>query len=1133
MDLKKMQTFIWSILFGLLIFVPGSTLNAIESTAGTATKVVASSLIPTVSARAIKAIPIVKTKNVTSTLKENIASRETATGVASSPLNSHKATTVLRTHSISPTEGGGLVVEAEVTAKSSITRSTKDEPLKDEVVAESARGYVVRTAEGVKGAVAAADYKFAAEFSTTQITRTTAKALQAEFTESDVTTAAAPKAFSGSSVQSTTKVDVTTKRTKASLSRTVTADKKGGRRGAGRKGEKDGNRVNSMVAKSTTAFTPIVAAVTTETTPTSKTDAALASTTSEAITIESLSAAAAAQLVATLFPITTITDEYTHRSYLQSAADSMRAHSRQSTNSSIYNYDIDNNKGLLKAQEGYNNYETNDDSNIEHTSSSHLQRRQPQQQQTHPLQRPKIRKGVSASNNNSKIFSPNGNNNYFSSEEGAAISMLSMQQQQPLRQLRQQYTRQVQQQPHHSETMAPLTPSPTTAAVVPGIDNNLIINDIYSKQNVSNSNKPTALKIKKNAQQTMLSSAPSSNSAVLSAVTTKAVYAAARAEVAAVGGREEVNITTTASSFPTVTTTTIRSTTRRPKATTTPRPTPSVDDYQTVISQAGTHAYLPCNVKQLVKKPISWLRVRDGHILTVDQTTFIADQRFQSIFAPNPERWSLQIKYVQLKDEGTYECQVSTEPKSSAIVTLRVVEPRTELIGEPTRHVKAGSQVKLRCIISQALEPPLFINWFHNQKQIYLHSRRGWRTEIERIELPLTEPPTTTSGTTTTTTTDATTTAATTTMTSPATAAQVEGATTITGPADAVPAASAPATSAPTTTTIHSLANEFGSYNDIAHTGTDTSAVQATGAANVSGEDIGLATTMPAVSVPPSEVAADGEASALGVGNSFAFGTGNTTSSLLAAMAAAAVTMSTAVPTITKTMLWPQTTAIITTVSTTLAAVEVRQITTASLIIPSVEKQDSGNYTCSPSNSAPKTVVLHVLNGEYSASAITSGVNGNIIIGNYRKWLGVLLLLLLQHLQHKFANSIAALLRTIASVTLLCIWPQAERRTNAESTKTAATLSIKAPSTNLQQLASTRSDGREICSLCGGQNGRSTCQQRHDRSHDNKGELPTSTSTSSSSNGGSSSGRNCDHSIWSIDWQTGCTLRLLALMEKT
>lgn len=64
------------------------------------------------------------------------------------------------------------------------------------------------------------------------------------------------------------------------------------------------------------------------------------------------------------------------------------------------------------------------------------------------------------------------------------------------------------------------------------------------------------------------------------------------------------------------------------------------------------------------------------------------------------------------------------------------IEPRTAIVGPATRHVKAGSEVKLHCIISQALEPPLFINWFRNQKQIYLHEYPSWRSEIERIELP-------------------------------------------------------------------------------------------------------------------------------------------------------------------------------------------------------------------------------------------------------------------------------------------------------------------------------------------------------------------------------------------------------------
>lgn len=38
-----------------------------------------------------------------------------------------------------------------------------------------------------------------------------------------------------------------------------------------------------------------------------------------------------------------------------------------------------------------------------------------------------------------------------------------------------------------------------------------------------------------------------------------------------------------------------------------------------VTTQIGTHAYLPCKVKQLGNKSVSWVRVRDDHILTVDR----------------------------------------------------------------------------------------------------------------------------------------------------------------------------------------------------------------------------------------------------------------------------------------------------------------------------------------------------------------------------------------------------------------------------------------------------------------------------------------------------------------------------------
>ncbi|KAH8369222.1 hypothetical protein KR009_004745 [Drosophila setifemur] len=437
----------------------------------------------------------------------------------------------------------------------------------------------------------------------------------------------------------------------------------------------------------------------------------------------------------------------------------------------------------------------------------------------------------------------------------------------------------------------------------------------------------------------------------------------------------------------TTTTTTTRRTTRRPVATTTLKPPPTIDDYQTIISQAGTHAYLPCNVKQLVKKPISWLRMRDGHILTVDQTTFIADQRFQSVFSPNPERWSLQIKYVQLKDEGTYECQVSTEPKASAIVHLRIVEPKTELIGESTRHVKAGSQVKLRCIISQALEPPLFINWFYNQKQIYLHNRRGWRTEIERIELPA-EVPTTSTSTTTTTTTSTT---AATTVTATATTTTTTS-TSSSSTSDSTAASTSLESVNGLATITRSYILDAISLNDVADLGAGVAAVAETTTAQIAAD----VDATPSTSAPPptlaSTAAAASHSASDATSTSGAAATGDSTTAastwLTSTAAATSATDSTAAAT-----------AATTTTTTMLPSSSfIKQITTASLIIPAVVKLDSGNYTCSPSNSAPRTIVLHVLNGEYSASAIKSGsVSWSALIGchGYLHWRNISTLLTL------------------------------------------------------------------------------------------------------------------------------------------
>lgn len=51
---------------------------------------------------------------------------------------------------------------------------------------------------------------------------------------------------------------------------------------------------------------------------------------------------------------------------------------------------------------------------------------------------------------------------------------------------------------------------------------------------------------------------------------------------------------------------------------------------------------------------------------------FVADERFHALLK-EPQDWTLQIKFVQIRDAGVYECQAATEPKVSARVYLHVV----------------------------------------------------------------------------------------------------------------------------------------------------------------------------------------------------------------------------------------------------------------------------------------------------------------------------------------------------------------------------------------------------------------------------------------------------------------------------
>ncbi|XP_068213090.1 limbic system-associated membrane protein-like isoform X2 [Palaemon carinicauda] len=167
-------------------------------------------------------------------------------------------------------------------------------------------------------------------------------------------------------------------------------------------------------------------------------------------------------------------------------------------------------------------------------------------------------------------------------------------------------------------------------------------------------------------------------------------------------------------------------------ATLAPSPAPQVDPTHSndVTALAGKTALLNCRVHNINNKTVSWIRHRDIHLLTVGRYTYTSDQRFRALHEEDSDDWVLKINYVQLRDTGTYECQISTTPPVSHFIRLNVVKPQTHILGGPDMHINKGSTINLTCIVEFSPEPPEFIYWHHNSKIISYDSARGGVTVI-------------------------------------------------------------------------------------------------------------------------------------------------------------------------------------------------------------------------------------------------------------------------------------------------------------------------------------------------------------------------------------------------------------------
>ncbi|XP_063226958.1 hemicentin-2-like [Bacillus rossius redtenbacheri] len=170
-----------------------------------------------------------------------------------------------------------------------------------------------------------------------------------------------------------------------------------------------------------------------------------------------------------------------------------------------------------------------------------------------------------------------------------------------------------------------------------------------------------------------------------------------------------------------------------PREASTPGPPPGGRDpvfdndlVTNVTAQLGGAAFLRCRVRHLGERPVSWVRRRDWHILTSGALTYTSDERFQVAHSPGGDDWTLHVKYVQKRDNGTYECQVATGSGTiSHYFNLHVVVPAAFILGSDEHHIGEGSTISLVCIIEHSPVPPQYVFWYHNERMINYDTQRG------------------------------------------------------------------------------------------------------------------------------------------------------------------------------------------------------------------------------------------------------------------------------------------------------------------------------------------------------------------------------------------------------------------------
>ncbi|XP_050720358.1 junctional adhesion molecule B-like [Eriocheir sinensis] len=151
-----------------------------------------------------------------------------------------------------------------------------------------------------------------------------------------------------------------------------------------------------------------------------------------------------------------------------------------------------------------------------------------------------------------------------------------------------------------------------------------------------------------------------------------------------------------------------------------------------VSVQLGSTAYLHCRVEGINDQSVSWYRKSGDEIqlITFDFQTYHNDDRFAVTFA-QPNDWRLRIRFVQRRDEGSYQCQVSTHPPLIHTVHLQVVEASIQILDERgvelrEKFYREGSTMELQCLVADVpTATALQLSWYHHHHRLNYDDPRG------------------------------------------------------------------------------------------------------------------------------------------------------------------------------------------------------------------------------------------------------------------------------------------------------------------------------------------------------------------------------------------------------------------------